>query len=157
VTKPFVVLDSCVLISFLLQHDKNYEEAKHLITHLFTEPRSFTILLSPLVLYETGIVTTRSGESENTIADRLYKLLRYDEVVIVSLSDLAVFKHLRHTARLTVREPQIKTQDMLILNTAMEFNALLVSFDKPLLKICERLGFAACATQQALAAYTLSF
>lgn len=149
--KPTVVIDSCVLISFLLQHDTNYDEAKKIILHLFTKPRSYTILLSPLVLYETGIVTARSGENESTISDRLYKLLRYDEVVAVSLSELAVFNHIRRTARLRRTEPQIKTQDMLILNTAIQFNALLITFDKQLLKICERLQFAACTTKKELA------
>jgi len=151
--KPDVLLDSCVLASFFLVNDSGHQEALQTIKYLFSKPEEINIILAPLVIYETSVVAIRSGYSEVAIANRLHKLLTYDQVIVISLSELAVFKHLHRTAHTSVRQPQIRTHDMLILNTAIDFGALVLSSDRPLLSVCHGLDYPACSTINQLAAY----
>lgn len=151
--KPAVLLDSCILASFLIEKDSGHQEALQIIKYLFSKSEEVTILLAPLVIYETSVVVIRAGCSEAVINDRLHKLLTYDQVIVISLSELAVFKHLRRTARTSVRQPQIRTHDMLILNTAIDFGALVLSSDRPLLSVCHGLDYPACSTINQLVAY----
>lgn len=136
-----VLLDSNVLASFIIEKDSRYLEADKIIRHLFAEPANYNIILPPLVIYETSVVVIRAGYSETITSNRLHKLLTHDQVVVLSLSELAVFKHLRRTARHHVREAMIRTHDMLILNTAIDFDASIVTFDSAIQKVCQRLNY----------------
>lgn len=154
-TKRFILLDSCVLASFLLDFDLNHNEAVQIIKHLFDKTSQFKIILPPLAFYETGVAVLRAGNNSELVAERLHKLIKSERVTVISLSELAVFKHLERTARSNQREKQIKTQDMYILNTAIDFDAPIVTFDKPLLDICKRLQFPGCSNLVELMAYQL--
>lgn len=152
-TKKTVLLDSCVLASFFMTEDDKHREALQIIEWLFADSMKFNIILPPLVIYETSVVVIRNGYSEIIISNRLHKLLSYDQVIVISLSELAVFKHLRCTERTSRRQRQIRTHDMLILNTAIDFDAPVISFDQPLLNVCQRLNFPTRSSFEELVAH----
>lgn len=126
-----VLIDSCVLAAFILERDPHHSEAEKIIRYLFNNERQIKFLLAPLILYETGVVVVRSGVVEAVVRYRLNKLLS-DE-----------------------RQQQVRTQDMYLLNTAIDFSAPLISFDQSLLAVCRRLDHPAFSIYQELVTHQL--
>lgn len=144
-SKP-VLLDSCVFASFMLARDTKHKEAISIISKLFKQLKNLRLVIPPLVIYETGTTVIKGGIDEKVIKNRLRKLLDYDQVIVMSLSEMAVFKHLRRTAKLHERYPSIRTHDMMILNTALEFEATMITFDQQLATVSRHLNLSTCTS-----------
>lgn len=138
-TNP-VVIDSSVLASFFKDNDDNHDQAVACIRQIFIAPDEPTVIIPPLVLYETCVAAVRAETNVEVLADRIYKLLNIEQVTTVGLSELSVFKHLRRTERTKISQPQLRTHDMLIVGTALEFDASLASFDQNMNSCCARIG-----------------
>ena len=137
------VIDSSVLVSFFISTDLKHDESLAIVRKLFNDESGTHVIIPPLVLYETGVVATRLGYDANELSLRLYRLINLINVTLISLTELSVFKHLQLTNRPSQREPLLKTSDLLIAATALEFQAAIASFDQKMISCCQRLGVAA--------------
>lgn len=137
-----VVIDSSVLVAFFVPSDSNNTAARNTINRLFDVERGSRVVIPPLVLYETAVVVTRLGYNEDLLTNRLFKLINLPNVVSTSLNEMAVFKHARLAKPDSKREPSLRTHDLLIVATALDFQATLASFDHNMNNCCQRLGVA---------------
>ena len=140
---PSIVIDSSVLVSFFLEDDSYHEKAVVAICKIFNSPEKPSVIIPPLVLYETGVATIRASADPKEIAERLFRLINIDQVTTIQLSDLSVFKHLQQTSRAKISQPQLRTHDMLIVGTALDFKSSVASFDQQMVACCQRLGVEA--------------
>ncbi len=148
-SKCILLVDANVFSSLLHKDDALHRNAKE-IFEIISKNNKVKIIVPPIILYEICTVALKKGIDKKIIKEKTQRIIDWNKVSIVSLSELSIYKHINRTARNHVREPAIKTNDLIILNTALELDAALVSTDKKLLKSAKRLKVPCCRNSEDL-------
>ncbi len=111
--KHCVLQDSSFLIASLDENDIFHKDAIFIFKHLIKNRNDIKVIIPTLVFYETIIsLIKKGGISRTEIERKLWNFLYHDMVINISL---------------------LKTPDFIIVNTGIEFDAQILTFDRQMI------------------------
>lgn len=131
--KHCVLQDSCFLVATLDPTDLFHKEAVYIFNKLLENRKDIKIIVPSLVFYET-IVTLikKGGMPPDAIEKKLWNFLYSPLVLNVAMLETSAFKICKRLKDKNLS--LLKTQDLMIVNIAMDYEAQILTFDKPMRK-----------------------
>lgn len=131
--KHCVLEDSSFLIATLDNSDEFHQDAVFVFKKLIENKNKVKIIIPSLVFYETIItLIKRGGLPINIIEKKLWNFLYSSMILNISLIETNAFKICKQLANDDLS--QLKTPDFIVINTGMEFEAQILTFDKQMRK-----------------------
>ena len=121
--RKFILTDSSVLVSYIVEEDANHKIAVDFIENVDFDTY---IILPPLCVYEISVTLSKNGTKEDIIESRIGDLLKSLRVIVAQLNDLQFFKNIN----ILSTGKNIGTHDFYILQTAIQFDIPIYTFDK---------------------------
>lgn len=121
--RKFILTDSSVLVSYIVEEDANHKIAVDFIENVDSDTY---IILPPLCVYEISVTLSKNGTKEDIIESRIGDLLKSLRVIVAQLNDLQFFKNIN----ILSTGKNIGTHDFYILQTAIQFDIPIYTFDK---------------------------
>lgn len=135
----FVVEDTNFLISLLKSKDIFHMEA--ISTLEILSSGDITYIFPSVVLQEAIFVLLRNGYNANIIRKRIYEISMLPKVIIHSIDNLSMLRYSSHYYKRISVSGDVNTgsitgtNDFNIACVALDYNALIVSNDKRLIKV----------------------
>ena len=121
-----VLLDANFIVGLFNEHDALHEDSKFIFKLLWKERRKIKLIIPPLCIYEVIIVLKRAGVTEGTIQEKVMRLITLDNVIVHSINEMSAFRHCDGPLGAST----LKTNDFIIASTGMDYEALIITFDK---------------------------
>lgn len=127
--KHCVLQDSCFLVATLDPTDVFHKEAVYLFNKLLENRHDIKIIVPSLVFYET-IVTLikKGGMTPDAIEKKLWNFLYSSIVLNIAMIETGAFKICKRLNNKNLS--LLKTQDLMIVNIAIDYEAQILTFDK---------------------------
>lgn len=135
--KHCILQDSSFLIATINKDDIFHRDAVYIFKKLVENKKDIKIIVPTLVFYETIITLIKKGVSRQYIEKKLWDFLYSDMVVNVSLIETNAFKICKKLKSQDISE--LKTQDFIISNVGLEYEAQILTFDKRMRKQIDKI------------------
>lgn len=131
--KHCVLQDSSFLVATIDQNDDFHKDALYIFKKILENKREIKVIIPSLVFYETIITLIKKGGVSRTVIEKkLWDFLYHDMVINISIIETGAFKACK---RLISNDlSRLKTQDFIIINTGLDYDAQILTFDKQMRK-----------------------
>lgn len=130
--KRYVVEDSSFLVALIDNQDTFHGNALFVYRAIADRKNNLKIIIPALALYEVIVTLHRKGTRHSKIEEAIMRLIHIDYVITTSLSELSAFRHSKKILTNTNQASALRTNDFYITSTAIDYEALIVTFDKPM-------------------------
>ena len=130
--KHCVLQDSSFLIATIDKSDIFHQDAVYVFKKLIENKNDLKIIVPSLVFYETIVTLTKKGITPAIIERKLWDFLYSSMILNVSLLETNAFKMCKKIIRNDIS--RLKTQDFIIVNVGIEYEAQILTFDKDMRK-----------------------
>ena len=119
----YLIIDTSVLVSMLIKEDTNHELAVKFIDGLTDKN---IIILPPLSVFEIAVTLSKMNYDTDMIETKIISILKKFKTIVCQLNDLQFIKNLE----LLKNNKYIRTHDFYLLQTAIQFEVPIYTFDK---------------------------
>lgn len=127
--KQFVLEDSSFVIAVMDKDDCFHRDAVYVFKELLKRQNDIKVLIPSVVFFESLVTLVKKGLPEQEVESKFWKFLHLENVINVSVIETMAFKLCRRLGK-NSNYQQLKTSDFLIANTAIEYDAQILTFDK---------------------------
>jgi predicted nucleic acid-binding protein len=128
--KQNIVIDSCFIIATIDASDIFHEDAIFIFNKLLKKSVDVKIIISPIVIYEVIATLIRKGLSYRSVEGAIMRLLHIEKIIMLSIAETSAFKHAKNILTKGDQSKSLRTSDFLITCIGIDFNALILTFDK---------------------------
>lgn len=136
----FIVEDSSFVVALLHKKDPNHNKALLIFqSFIYKFTGKIKILIPSIVFFETLFTLLRLGTERKELEIKLWRLLQTRDVINVNPPETSMLRYATHMENLIESLPPREeapksTADAIVVATAVDFDAMLLTFDK---KMCE--------------------
>lgn len=131
--KHCVLQDSSFLVATLDPTDDFHKDAVFIFRKIIKNRRKVKVIIPSLVFYETIVTLIKKGGlSKASLEKKLWNFLYSDLVLSISMLETSAFKVCKKLKYEELR--QLSTQDFIIVNAGIDYQAQILTFDKQMRK-----------------------
>jgi len=122
----FIIEDTSFIVSVLDSEDIFFKDAWKTLEVFSPFLNKTKIIIPSVMVLETATVLLKRGLSKSNVEEKLWKLLHREEVMVTDIP-VNLFVKLTHFSGDIM---QLKTYDLVLATMGIEYNALILTFDK---------------------------
>ena len=137
--KHCILEDSSFVISTINRGDMFHYEAVKILNELVKRRDKIKIIIPSIVFFESIIKLIQRGVPPKYVEDKLWNFLYIEEVLNITFPETAAFRLIKHLQKADLK---LKAPDLVIALTAIEYEAQILTFDKPMWSALQNINYS---------------